>query len=140
MGSLIGGESPIADLSGPLRALVKQGRVLFWQDTRLRTPAYYINLRTPFLLESASGRRKVRMRRKQEEEGSNRLVFEGVCEQGFKYMLTIKADKTNRVSASRWGWGRRTRRMVVYIGVLNWVKQPASEMDYGVDYEIMLWQ
>jgi hypothetical protein len=87
MGSLIGGESPIADLSGPLRALVKQGRVLFWQ-----------------------------------------------------YMLTIKADKTNRVSASRWGWGRRTRRMVVYIGVLNWVKQPASEMDYGVDYEIMLWQ
>lgn len=140
MGSLIGGDSPVADLSRPLRALVRQGRVLFWRDARLRTPAYYITLRTPFLLESASGRRKVRMQRKQEEEESNRLVFEGTCSQGFLYTLSITARVA--VTTRRWGWGRDGRggRSVEYTGMLNWVKKPETPVDYGVDYEMLLWR
>jgi len=141
MGSLIGGESPIANLSRPLWDLVKQGRVLFWRDSQLWTPAYYITLRTPFLLESASGRRRVQMRRKQEEEGSNRLVFEGVCEQGFVYTLSITARVA--VTTRRWAWGRQQRsgrRRVEYTGMLNWVKKPETTADYGVDYEMLLWR
>ena len=137
MGSLIGGDSPIKDLSEPLRDLVKRGRVLFWRDVKLQTPAYYINLRTPFILESASGRRKVRMRRKQEEEDGDRLVFEGVCEQGFVYTLSITARV---VSVHRWRKGRWTKRTVEYTAMLNWVKRPQSDTDYGVDYEMMLWR
>jgi len=72
-----------------------------------------------------------------EEEDGDQLVFEGTCEQGFKYTLMIKAKK---VLAHRWGWGRRTRRAVEYMGVLNWVKKPASETDYGVDYAMTLWR
>lgn len=135
MGSLIGGDSPITDLSGPLRDLVKRGRVLFWRDVEFRTPAYYVNLRTPFLLESASGRRRVRMRRKQEEEGGDRLVFEGVCKQGFVYTLSITAQVAE--TTRRWGIGRRT---VEYTATLNWVKRPQSDTDYGVDYEMILWR
>lgn len=137
MGSLIGGDSQIVDLSHPLRNLVKQNRVLFWQDAQLRRPAYYITLRPPFLLESASGNRQVQLRRKQEEESGDQLVFEGMCDQGFQYTLTIRAQM---VSTHRWDWRRRTQQAIEYMGGLNWVKNPQSDTDYGVDYEMTLWR
>lgn len=139
MDSLIGGESPIANLTRPLQNLVKQGRVMFWRDAQQRIPAYYMNLRTPFLLESVSGHRKVKMRRKQEKEGSNRLVFEGVCLQGFVYTLSITARVV--VTTQEWTWKRlRSGRSVEYTAMLNWVKKPQTPADYGVDYAMMLWR
>lgn len=126
-GSLVRGGSRVAGLSRPLRRLVAQNRVLFWRDSFHRTPAYYVRLQPPFMLESASGRRKVELTRMQEGEGCEVLAFEGVCEQGFRYRLEIKAQI-------------RSGRGVQYTGMLRWVKEARSDSDYAVCYEMIIWR
>lgn len=152
--AVVGGESPVQQLSRPLRRLVKRGEVLFWRDSFLRgDPRYSLRLTPPFVLSQLRGDKKtVALERVQEEEGRDRLVFRGVCKRGFLYSVMVRTDEGKRivegdtvVSVGRGvepGWGMCGRRKGKrrYVLELRWIKAARGEDDYAVDYEMWLYR
>lgn len=112
-----------------LRRLVRQQTVRFWPTLNRLGDSYNLRLVPPYSIQGGNLLRTVTLYRDKDQEGGRMLVFKGVCDQGFRYQVTVTPMQR-----------RAENGKIMHQMYLGCIKHAATPDDYAIEYELVLYQ